>query len=170
MDWTMMHIKKILAFRVSRFVLVGVANTAINFAILNFAFYGLHQTKLISSFIATGCAVIFSFIMNRNFVFQDKSNTAQKLAHFIILTVCGVLLVQNSIYALGILLLHGHTLSISNIIYGLTHIRLSDAFIVVNLSNLAASLGVMVWNYNGYRLFVFRGERYGNDIIETETT
>ncbi|HUC89425.1 MAG TPA: GtrA family protein [Patescibacteria group bacterium] len=166
----MIHIKKILAFRVSRFVLVGVANTAINFAILNLAFYGLHQTKLTSSFIATGCAVIFSFIMNRNFVFQDKSRSMQKLALFIILTASGVMLVQNSIYALGILLFHGHTLGISNVIHGLIRIRLSDTFIDVNLSNLVASLGVMVWNYNGYRLFVFKGERHGNDVIETETT
>lgn len=165
----MEYIKKIIAFRVSRFILVGVVNTTINFAVLNFAFYGLHQNKIISSFIATGCAVVFSFIMNRSFVFQDKSRPAQKLVLFTILTVGGVLLVQNSIYALGVVLLRHHDLGISTIVYRLIKVRLSGDFIDVNLSNAIASLCVMVWNYNSYRLFVFNGKRYGDDVIETET-
>ena len=166
----MVHIKKIVAFRISRFVLVGMANTAVNIAILNLAFFWLHQGKLVSSFMATGCAIIFSFIMNRAIVFQDKTRAAQKLTLFAVLTVSGVLLVQNSVYALGIAFLDHHNLGISNVIDNLIGLRLRDDFIDVNLSNVVASLCVMVWNYNSYRLFVFNGKRDGDDVIETRTT
>lgn len=166
----MSYIKKIVAFRISRFVIVGMANTAVNIAVLNLAFYSFHRGKLVSSFIATGCAVVFSFIMNRSFVFQDKSKPAQKLALFTLLTLSGVLLIQNSVYALGVTLLHNHDSGIINIIHGLTGLGLSSDFVEVNLSNVIASLCVMVWNYNSYRLFVFNGIRYGDAVIETKTT
>lgn len=166
MPGLMKHIKKIVAFRVSRFVLVGIANTAVNIAVLNLAFYALHQGKLTSSFIATSCAVVFSFIMNRSVVFQDKSRTAQRLARFVLLTGTGVLLVQNSVYALGLALLHQHNLGLSGVIYSLTGVRLGVDFIDVNLSNVIASLCVMFWNYNSYRLFVFNGRRRGDVVIE----
>jgi putative flippase GtrA len=163
-------VKHVIAFRVARFALAGILNTAVNFVILNLAFYGLHQGKLASSFIATSCAVAFSFVLNRNFVFVDKERPAKKLALFLIVTISGVLVIQNSVYALGIELLHHHELAISDIAYGLTHVRLSRDFIAINLSNVIASLAVMIWNYNGYRIFVFHGERHGDDVIETEAT
>jgi len=163
-------VKKIVAVRLGRFVIIGICNTIINFAILNFAFYGLHQGKLVSSFIATSCAVIFSFILNRNFVFLDKKRSAMKLVIFIAVTVSGILIVQNSIYALGIYLLHNHEVGVINLIHGLTKISLSKNFVDVNLSNVVASFLVMVWNYNGYRLLVFRAERIGDDISEIEAS
>jgi len=161
-------VKKIVAVRLGRFVIIGICNTIINFAILNFAFYGLHQGKLVSSFIATSCAVIFSFILNRNFVFLDKKRPVMKLTIFIIVTVSGILIVQNSIYALGIFLLHNHEFGVINFIHDLTRISLSRNFVDVNLSNAVASLLVMIWNYNGYRWFVFKTQRIGNDVDEVE--
>ena len=165
----MERVKKIIAFRLVRFILVGVGNTALNFLILNFAFYELNQSKIVSSFIATACAVAFSFILNRNFVFVDKTRPARQLIMFIVVTVSGVLLVQNSVYALGISLLRGHEAHIASLLRSLTGIQFSHDFIDINLSNVVASLFVMAWNYNGYRIFVFKGERHGDDIIETET-
>lgn len=163
-------IKSIVAFRLGRFVIIGLCNTVINFAILNFAFYGLHQGKLVSSFIATSCAVIFSFILNRSFVFLDKERPMMKLVLFIVVTVGGILLIQNSVYALGVFLLHHHDAGVINAVYAITRIRLSANFVDINLSNVIASLIVMVWNYNGYRLFVFKAKRHGNDIVEAEIT
>lgn len=154
--------RKLFRPRMNRFAIVGVANTALNFAVLNFVFYSLQGGKFISSFIATSCAVIFSFILNRNLVFMDKVRPAKKLVLFIIVTVSGVLLIQNSVYALGIKLLQHHELRVSNFIYAFTDTRFSSDFIDVNLSNLIASLFVMAWNYNGYRLLVFKGERHDN--------
>jgi hypothetical protein len=93
-----------------------------------------------------------------------------KLVIFIAVTVSGILIVQNSIYALGIYLLHNHEVGVINLIHGLTKISLSKNFVDVNLSNVVASFLVMVWNYNGYRLLVFRAERIGDDISEIEAS
>lgn len=163
------RLKAIVAFRVLRFVVVGVGNTALNFAILNFAFYGLHESKLVSSFIATTCAVIFSFIMNRSFVFLDKDRPAKKLVLFIAVTVSGVLLVQNTIYAFGLHLLSHHEAGVITLVHDLIDIKLSRNFVDVNLSTVVAALFVMIWNYNGYRIFVFNGERYGNEVVEADS-
>ena len=162
------HVKNIVAFRLVRFLIVGAGNTAVNFAVLNFAFYGLHQGKLVSSFVATACAVVFSFILNRAYVFVDKDRPAKKLALFIIVTVSGVMLIQNSVYDVGIHLLHGHELGVINAIHSIIGVHLSSNFVDVNLSNLVASILIMFWNYNGYRVLVFRGKRHGDEIIEDE--
>jgi putative flippase GtrA len=163
-------VDRIIAFRLGRFVIIGICNTVINFIILNIAFYGLHQGKLVSSFIATSCSVVFSFILNRSFVFADKERPAMKLVFFIIVTLSGILLVQNSVYALGIYLIHNHEFGLINFVHKLAGIHISRDFVDVNLSNVIASLFVMVWNYNGYRLFVFKAKRHGDEIIEIETT
>jgi putative flippase GtrA len=159
-------LKRIVAFRLTRFIVVGLANTAINFAILNFAYYSLHRSKLVSSLLATSCAVVISFVLNRNFVFLDKERPAKRLVLFIFVTLSGVLLIQNSIYSIGILLLRHHEFGLIHIIHLLTQITLSPSFIDINLSNAVASLFVMIWNYNGYRIFVFNAERHGNELTE----
>jgi len=168
----MERLKKIITFRVTRFGLAGAVNTATNFAVLNFAFYGLHLNKLASIIIATTCAIAVSFILNRSFVFLDKARPAKKLVRFIFVSVIGVFLVQNSVYAIGLALLHGREAGVVNAVYGLSGFRLSNNFIDVNLSNLVASFAILFWNYNGYKLFVFNGRRRDNEVIEdigTET-
>ncbi|HUS25920.1 MAG TPA: GtrA family protein [Nevskiaceae bacterium] len=160
--------KKLVSFRTVRFALVGIGNTAVNFAILNFAFYVLNQGKIVSSIIATSCAVAFSFALNRNFVFAHKTGKAlHQLILFVVVTVSGVMLVQNAVFALGVRLLPGHETPLINLVESLAKLRLSPDFIDVNLSNAVASLAVMFWNYNGYRLFVFKQEEEQSVISET---
>jgi putative flippase GtrA len=172
MPYAMEYLKKIVAFRVARFSLAGLTNTAVSFAVLNVAFYVLHQSKLASIVVASTCAIAVSFLLNRNFVFLDKSRPAKKLARFIVVSVIGVFLIQNIVYALGLALLHSHEAGVMNAVYSLSGVNLSSNFIDVNISNLIASLTVMFWNYNGYKLFVFDGKGSRNETIEdfgTET-
>jgi putative flippase GtrA len=151
---------------VFRFFIVGVSNTALNFVILNAAFYGLKESKLVSSFIATTCAMLFSFFLNRNFVFVDRTRPIKQLVLFIVVTVSGVLLVQNTVYALFIHVLHGHESVFIRFGRNLTGIHFSKDFIDVNLSNAIASVCVMFWSYNGYRLFVFKDQKSSESIPE----
>ncbi len=160
------RLKKIVAFRITRFGLAGIINTATNFAVLNVAFYGLHLNKLASIMIATACAIAVSFILNRNFVFQDKDRPIKKLARFVVVSVVGVFVIQTSVYAVCIALLHGHEAGIIGELRSIIGYRLSSNFVDINLSNVVASLAVLFWNYNGYRIFVFNGKRRGNEIIE----
>jgi len=149
------HVKHLFAFRVTRFTLAGAVNTAVNFAVLNLAFYGVHTSKIIAIVVATACAITTSFILNRNFVFRDKEKPVAKLARFIAVSVLGVFLVQTSVYAVCIMLLHGHEGGIARALQSVTGYRFEDSFVAINLSDTLASMAVLLWNYNGYRLFVF---------------
>src|SRR6266704_7163792 len=155
----MRQLKYLITFRLTRFTLAGAVNTTVNFAVLNFMFYALHLNKMVSIVIATSFAIVVSFILNRNFVFLDKERSANKLVRFVVVSVLGVFLVQNSVYGLGIVLLSGHETGLTNIIRTVFGVRFSDSFIDVNLSNTVASFAVLFWNYNGYKLFVFNGKR-----------
>lgn len=154
-----MILQRIISSRVIRFVIIGITNAAITFAILNISYYRLHQTKILSSIIATSCALIFSFIMNRGFVFGDKSKKArQQLPAFLIVTISGSLVVLNIVYAITLHLLNGHEGSIINLISDITSVSLSSSFIDINLSTVCGAIAAMLWNYNGYKWFVFKGE------------
>jgi putative flippase GtrA len=162
----MEHVKHLLAFRVARFTLAGAVNTTVNFAMLNLMFYGVHLNKIVAIMIATACAIAVSFVLNRSFVFRDKEKPAAKLARFIVVSVLGVFLVQTSVYTVCITLLHGHEGGIARALYSIAGYRFSDSFVAINLSNTIASVAVLFWNYNGYRLFVFTPKLPSKEIAE----
>lgn len=144
--------------RALRFAIVGVINAAISFGILNLVFYVFHQGKITSSIIATTCALIFSFAMNRGFVFADKSRRAhQQLPAFVAVTISGSLLALNLVYILSLKLLEGHEAWIIQLTKDITTVSFSKNFIDINVSTVLGAAVAMVWNYNGYKWFVFKG-------------
>ena len=154
--------------RVMRFVVVGITNAMINFGVLNLAFYVLHQPKIISSIISTTCALIFSFILNRGFVFVDKTKRMHRqLPAFVIVTVIGSILILNTVYIISLAILNGHNLFIIDTVKTLTGLSLSRNFVDINLSTVFGAIVAMVWNYNGYKWFVFR-ESSKNVVEEIE--
>jgi putative flippase GtrA len=147
-----------------RFALIGICNATISFGILNLAFYRFNQTKIVSSIIATSCALIFSFIMNRGFVFGDKTRRVhQQLPIFVIVTISGSLLVLNLVYILALNLLNGHEHLIIDSVKTLTSLSLTKNFVDINLSTVIGAVAALFWNYNGYKWFVFKGSK---DAIE----
>jgi putative flippase GtrA len=166
----MRSIKQVTNFRAVRFTLSGAVNTAVNFTILNAAFYSLHLSKFVSIIIATACAIGVSFMLNRNYVFRDKDRPVKKLPRFVAVSVLGVFIIQNSVYGLCVLLLHNHEFGVIDAIQQLSSVHLSSSFVDINFSNAIASFAVLFWNYNGYKLFVFNGKRQGNEVIEDTGT
>lgn len=157
----------ITARRTHRFAIVGVGNAAISFGVLNLAFYMLHVGKIPASIIATTCALIFSFVMNRNFVFGDHSQKAHKQAvPFVIVTITGTLLVLNTVYIITLNLLQGHEQPLIDLVHSLTGVTLHANFIDINVSTVVGAVFAMVWNYNGYRLFVFKGVKEQSNVEE----
>lgn len=154
--------------RVTRFVIVGVSNTALHFSILNFSFYVLGQSKIVSSLIATMCAVTFSFVLNRSFVFASKdTRPAQQLALFVVVTLSGMLLIHNAVYAFSLALLSNWDQQLSTILHTVLGISFSKDFIDINVSTVMGAMVAMVWNYNGYRLFVFKDKKQHEEESET---
>ena len=59
-----------------RFVIVGGANTALDFLVL-FLFVNLGVDKIVANYISTSVALIFSFFANKSFTFKntDKNDS-----------------------------------------------------------------------------------------------
>ena len=159
-------IKQLTNAQTVRFVIVGVFNTLLNFTILDFSFYILKTGKIASSIIATICAVSISFFLNRGFVFRHKGGGLRQPIMFAAVTVTGVLIIQNTIYIIFLHIIHHHSYGLIKFIHDITGISLTKDFVDINLSNVAGSIIAMVWNYNGYRLFVFKPKKI-HEIIET---
>lgn len=161
------RLRKVIANRTIRFGIVGVGNTLFNFLILNFSFFVLGLNKFAASIVATMCAVALSFLLNRKFVFGHHDPKVHTQAiRFVLVTLTGVLLVQNLVYASLLHILQDNTQNLSEGIKNITGIFLNKDFIQINTSNLVASLATMIWNYNGYRLLVFKSRRSISENIE----
>ena len=147
--------------RILRFLVVGSSNALLHFIILNITFFFLGQTKIVSSIIATCFAVTYSFFLNRNYVFRpQKDGAISKYAiRFIIVTLLGMLLVHNAVFAVSISYLEGPGLQIGATLKDLLGGIVSTDFININLATVLGAIVAMIWNYNGYRLFVFKDSK-----------
>jgi putative flippase GtrA len=145
------HVSK---HRVVRFAFAGLINTTVNFIVLNIVFYVSNHNKIVSSVIATSCAILVSFVLNQSFVFRDNTEPYKKFVKFTALTALGVLLIQTTIYSVCIVWFRHY---------------FSSNFVVINLSNVIASLSVMFWNYNSYKFIVFKSKKATHESSEIET-
>ena len=149
-------IYKLTGHRFTRFLLVGFSNAALHFSVLNACFYILDASKIVASLVATICAVTYSFFLNRGFVFKAKDKNALRLvALFALVTLSGMLFIHNLTYVLSIHLLSGHEEKIAALIFAVTGQVFSNDFIDINLATVFGAIAALIWNYNGYRLFVF---------------
>ena len=64
-----------------RFVIVGGANTALDFALL-FIFVNLCMNSIGANYLSTGISFIFSFFVNKSFTFMNKSGKAARQLFF----------------------------------------------------------------------------------------
>jgi putative flippase GtrA len=124
-----------------RFVIVGGANTAIDFAFYNLfskAFaLALPVANMMSSFIA----MLFSFFMNKKWTFKSTDkNYLREVVLFFIFTITSIWIIQS-----GTIWLIEHTFS--NIDW--------QNFWLKNLLKIIASVPSLIWNYITYNQFVF---------------
>jgi putative flippase GtrA len=96
---------------------------------------------MFSIILATSSAIVFSFILNRSYVFRDTSNPRKKFILFSLVAASGTLIVQTSVFIVVTILLDRTNLS---------------KVVIVNASNLVASFIVMFWNYQGFLRLVFK--------------
>ena len=124
-----------------RFLIVGGANTAIDFVIL-FTLVNFFSTPLlISQIISTSTALIFSFFVNKKFTFKDKSvNGKAQMIKFLVITLFGLWVIQ--------------TVIIAGIKFAFTKSGI-DSNIILLIGKLLATCVTLVWNYVLYKKFVF---------------
>ena len=148
---------KYMKKRTIRFIFIGIVNTSINFVILNLAFYDLGFTKIWSNIFATSVALIFSFILNKNFVFAHKGTWFKPFLLFLAVSISGTLILNNTIYALSIYALRNYDASISHLLHYIS-IPVSPSFVSINASAAIATCFSMVWNYTWYKKVVFNSK------------
>ncbi len=136
-----------LVKQLSKFIVVGVINTGIDFLVLNIEMKitGIASGPVMfyMNTISFGVATINSYFMNKLWTFQDKDQTKNevKFTEFIAVSVVGAG-INSSIVA-------GITTFIPPI-FGLS------AKMWANVAKLGATGISLIWNFIGYKLFVFK--------------
>ena len=126
--------------RVLRFVLVGVLNTAIDFAVL-FALTSVGVELWLANTVSTSVALVFSFVVNRSFTFNSDENPWRQILPFIAVTLTGLWVLQPAI------------------LLSVTGLLTSSWGEVLSLfvAKILATVVSMTWNYLLYNRVVFRG-------------
>lgn len=124
-----------------RFIIVGGANTALDFLILFIlTFVGLD--KIPANYISTGASLIFSFFANKSFTFkQNDGNAKKQFASFLVITLIGLWVIQPLIIWF-----------ISPVI---TPYVPNEALNLL-IAKLVATVASLIWNYILYSKLVFK--------------
>jgi putative flippase GtrA len=135
-----------LIAQVLKFAVVGGINTGVDWLILFLLSYftGVYEGDQIIYFniIAFTAAVINSYILNKRWTFKDSSteNGGAKFASFIAVSLVGVAINTGIVYSVS---------SLIDPMFGISQ----ELWLFVGK---AAATGVsMVWNFIGYKIFVF---------------
>jgi putative flippase GtrA len=123
-----------------RFVLVGGANTTIDFGLL-FILTALGLPTLFANIVSTTVAFCFSFFANKKFTFQSSGkNIKRELLLFVIVTLFGLWGIQSAIIA-----------GIKPPLQGIIH----DPHMALLAAKLIATVASLIWNYILYSRVVF---------------
>ena len=123
-----------------RFAIVGGVNTTIDFAIL-FILVALGIPAIVSNFISTSLALIFSFYANKNFTFKNETTNKTQFIYFLAITLFGLWVIQPVI-------IEGIKMSLSA--------TLLNNYIVLFVGKITATIVTLIWNYLLYKRFVFK--------------
>jgi len=132
-----------------KFALIGVLNTGVDLFILNIATLISGITSGTGYAVQKGfsflTAVCFSYFLNKYWAFQDKSHFHEgiKVAEFLLVSVIGMII----------------NISVATIVVTyikpLINISLFNDNIWVNIGALSGTSIGLMWNFIGYKLFVF---------------
>jgi putative flippase GtrA len=151
--------KKLASSRFSRFIGVGVLNTLLDFTLLNILLavfgHGSNSTVVLYNTISATTVALLSFFLNRAFVFKSKHTPHHYALYFILITLAGLYVVQNSIIYAFLHWFDGLAGWAANVL-GHGGIGLSKEFILVNSAKAVATLGSMTWNYIWYKKAIFK--------------
>lgn len=152
-----MENKKLDKRRISRFAVVGIFNTAFDFAILNTLVFAFDLPNVGANVISGSVAVVVSYFLNLRFVFKtgDKKS-ARQFVLFILITLVGIYGLQNLI----IYTLTHYLTAPSTWCFNLLELIKSDLFskefVRLNFAKAIATIASLTWNYILYARLVFK--------------
>lgn len=142
--------------RIAKFGAVGVINTLIDFVVLDILHLKFGMELILANVISTSVAMIFSFFANRHLVFKHHTEkVGRQMVMFWFVTAFGLYVLQSGIIWFLGHPAHGVLDASVRVVHSAGFRTLSAAFITTNVVKLIADLITLVWNYIGYREFVF---------------
>lgn len=130
-----------------KFFIVGILNTGLDFAVLNFLMWMTQTYKgtslVIFGTISFSVAVTNSYFLNKYWTFgdQSKAQAPQQFIKFLSVSIGGLILNNSIIYFIT---------TIVNPVLGLSPV------LWANFAKVVATGAVLAWNFAGYKLFVFK--------------
>lgn len=131
----------------AKFVVIGVVNTGLDFLVLNFEMLvtGISQGPgmLAQNAVSFSVATINSYYFNKRWAFQDDSQKKQghKFSQFLIVSLIGLVINSTTVFLV--------TSSFAPL-FGISPI------LWANLAKVAATGLSLIWNFVGYKFFVFK--------------
>ncbi len=131
-----------------KFTFVGIVNTAVDIGVFNFLIFifgvASGASYILFKTISFSCAILNSFILNKSFVFNSKENAFNKREFSLFLAIS----------FMGILL----NVSVAFLIYTLIYMYGESLpyYISANIGAVSGSVVVLLWNFLGYKFFVFK--------------
>jgi len=130
----------------AKFVIVGIANTAVDFGILNFlmTFTGIYSGRSIFflNSISFVISVIHSFFWNKFWTFKVvKTEATKEFLQFLIVSTIGLLINGGIVYMITTWL---------KPLFGLNEI------VWANAAKAVATVISLIWNFLGYKFIVFK--------------
>lgn len=144
------HARSLSQLTKVRFILVGISNTLVDFAVFNIIFVLLLSSDkdylVASNVIAATVAMIYSYFMNKRTVFRDKdSQKPRQILLFLLVTLSGIWIIQN-------------ILMVSADRFLEAQFSPQNEMLLLFLANVAKAFGTLgsaAWNYFGYSRLVF---------------
>ncbi len=135
-----------LIWQFLRFAAIGTMNAAINFLVLNLLAHIFHVTKGESiiwiAIVAFVVATTNSYFFNKYWTFKDRTHDrGEELVLFLLVSLVGAGINSGIVY---LITTYTHPL------FGLS------GTLWLNVAALAATAISLIWNFIGYRLFVFK--------------
>ncbi|MBU1563790.1 GtrA family protein [Patescibacteria group bacterium] len=130
----------------SKFVVIGFINTALDFAILNLLMWwtGIYSGSwiILLNIVSFSIAVFNSYFWNKYWTFKDKDKIeAKEFSQFVIVTLIGLAINSSIIFEVTTLI---------SPMFGLS------PELWANLAKAAATGFSLIWNFAGYKFFVFK--------------
>jgi len=143
--------------RVGKFGIVGAINTVIDFTILNILHTLVGMGIIEANLISTTVAMVFSFTVNRKYVFTDHETSVWRQGStFLMVTAVGL-------YGLQTVIIHLLTVTWTGPLglavkavqaLGLGGV-LSASIVITNGAKAIATIATLTWNYLLYKRVVF---------------
>jgi putative flippase GtrA len=140
----------------SKFGIVGVLNTTIDFVIYNLLSSKVGLGLIQSNIVSTTVAMTFSFWVNKKLVFKKHDGTVvHQMVLFLAVTMFGLYVLQNATIIFLTDIWHYPMLVLLDVVHVLG-IHGFDDFLVKNGAKAAATLVSLTWNYIMYKKVVFK--------------